>query len=706
MSSSESGQLLCRKCRTPFFDNLPQLHHPGVDIESLRSNRLPSQAEEAQLAALLEVETKELERLEEDITRIRLTLEDLERRRDALRKTVQRRQSWISPIRRFPVELLGEIFSYACLGVRPDEYSLDISTTIDPKNVLECPFVDCYECETTSDNEITFKPTLATTCRLSHVCHWWRDIIIASPCLWSSLRLDVSRMGEKQENLVQLYLSRSERHPLRIYLHEHPQFAWSGYHRIENTLGDTGFRVFCSVIAELYRCREFYYAIDTEGLLDDMEVMLWDRFTSKGLPLLQIFGEAIQDVWDEDNKFWDLVKASPNLTEMTAQTLKESWEYPRTLQILNVKDQDDSRLLCRTLSRLPNLKSLHLHNFFPLMATPPLPCSTNIHDFTITTETRLSALDVLFSFLTSPSLSSITISTCQRFFATGFDHTTNSKNLNVISYKDDQLAALHALIARSGCSLSSLTLHVEPFSGTEIISLLESQPSLIELELEIRQTPLSTCFVDLCTKMSQPASPLSPRLRRLTIRQTSYIDQHEYGINDVLNHATHLLDMLESRKTWVESTGGGIKDVSVEFDRANTSDAATGGRRHELPLPLTKRVQALDAVGVRSQYNSMSSPESASLLCRKCHTPFFDDIPHHPDVDNECLRSNRLPSEAEAAQLRAILEVEAKDLDRLDDDIRHVRLALEHLERRRDALRQRFSDDRAGSPPFADFLSR
>ncbi|KAK7060872.1 hypothetical protein VNI00_000605 [Paramarasmius palmivorus] len=588
------SSLLCRKCHTPFFDDIPQLPHPDVNNECLRSNTVPSEAEELKLREILESEARDLERLEENIRRVRLILEDLEQRRDALRQTVQRRKSWISPIRKLPVEIIGEIFSHVCPGANPDEYALVVNTIIDAEKRMECPF-DCsaLECQ---DENVVLQTTIATTCSLSHVCHWWRHVIGLSPHLWSSLRLNLSKMENGPANLVELYLSRSAQHPLRICICEHPDYTFSEYESIEQTLGKTGYRVFCSVMAELYRCREFHYKFDSDALLYNMRSKLQKRVTSKGLPLLSVFTEVVEDVHaNKGNWFWDLVKTSPKLVSMDVKMLKR-WQYPKTLQTLKIREQENCEVLLETVSSLPNLRVLYLHDFVPGRIPDLTHCYFGLHNFTITSVFALSYFEHLLTLLTLPALSSLAISTRQLLFTDGDYHYTEDQDSDSFIRRDNQLMALRTLVERSRCSLFNLALNVEPFSGSDIICLLESQPTLVELELEIREPPSSTCFVDLCSRMSQPESPLMPRLRRLSVHQKGYAYQQDLVnvVKNVFELATHLLGMLESRGTF----GAAIEDVSVKFSHVSHGAAAKLGR-YELPLVLMKRVRELDAAGVR-----------------------------------------------------------------------------------------------------------
>ncbi|KAK7060886.1 hypothetical protein VNI00_000619 [Paramarasmius palmivorus] len=400
-------------------------------------------------------------------------------------------------------------------------------------------------------------------------------------------------MQENQSELVDLYLSRSGKHPLKIHLYEHPEYAWSDLENVERTIGETGFKVLCSIIAELPRCRELYYGLDADGLLGEIP----SQCRPTELPLLTNFREEVAFVYNPEAEwFWDLIKDSQSLMNMTINRFKESVRYPRNLRTLKITNQKRGQVLLDKLSQLPNLQSLHIHNFSlaPIETNALSHRSLNLHNLTITSAEELASLDPMFSLLTLPALSSLKLSTCQQFLKDE-DHITDESLSNAFNYRDDQLTALHALVGRSGCSLLELTLFVEPFPSTAILSLLELQPSLESLTLEIR-TPVESqsVLVDLCTRMSQSESPLLPHLQRLVIRESSWKAHTEYDVEKVLHHIKCVLDMLKSR----DRNGTRIADVSLEFGRLLLA-AHIRTQGYDLPAGLAKRVVAISVRGVR-----------------------------------------------------------------------------------------------------------
>ncbi|KIM82259.1 hypothetical protein PILCRDRAFT_32060, partial [Piloderma croceum F 1598] len=87
--------------------------------------------------------------LDSDIAQVQATLTELQRKRQTLYSHIQEHKSLISAIRRFPAELLGEVFAH-CLPERWQER------------------------------------TNKTPSLLTQVCRHWRAIAISMRELWSS----------------------------------------------------------------------------------------------------------------------------------------------------------------------------------------------------------------------------------------------------------------------------------------------------------------------------------------------------------------------------------------------------------------------------------------------------------------------------------------------------------------------------------------
>ncbi|KAK7058481.1 hypothetical protein VNI00_002115 [Paramarasmius palmivorus] len=576
---------LCQKCRTSFSDDTTVLP-PSIDLEFFRSNHLPSDTEASQTRAYLDISTSKLAHLEENIRQVRDTLKALKQQKETLCGEIERQRCWISPIRRLPVEVLGEIFSRACLGDRPDEFSLVIKSVEREDTRLQCPF-DCRDPDCIEE-PIIVKHTIATTCRLSHVCYRWWKVIKASPPLWSSLSLDVFKLDKKHSKLVKLYLAHSAQHSLQLGLDFRngiisiPDADLDGEDDVIRRLGQTGFDVFCDLIDEFYRCTELHDHIGLGYIVDCIDVEVHNCF-----PLLSFFsavGLLPHAIFGGSEWFWNSIREAPNLTRLSVSdsiwgAMQES--LPRVLHTLEILKPIDFWRVLGALSHIPELRSLCLRDFVPNYI-PSSPSETLTLRFldtvSIRTSQTLAALHHLFTPLILPVLTTLKLSVAK-------DDESSDGSAS--------LEALHGLLERSSCVLQDLELHMpnSAISSNDIMSLLEARPSIIRLSLESKVTHSTTSFLpEVCARMTPNTSAQSPlmlpALRHLLIRQ--YFNR--YSANEGVEYAEDFLGTVESRKDM------------YPIAEASLSISCTAMRREDiLPVPpgLTQRVQGLRKAGIR-----------------------------------------------------------------------------------------------------------
>ncbi|KAK7042926.1 hypothetical protein VNI00_008662 [Paramarasmius palmivorus] len=509
-------------------------YHPLVDLRILRLNQLPSETEAAQTRAYLEVEVEELGLLEQEVERVGRELKELKKHRDKIRQKVQRRRSWLSPIRRLSLEILGKIFAFACLGDLPDHFSLVIRS-------------DTHSSR--SDSSLP-KRSIATTCRLSQVCHHWRNIITSSPRLWSSLSLDVTDMKDNHADLVALYLTRSAEHPLRIDIHEaFNSFPEDYLHpdSVVAALGRRACQVFGDVMKELYRCIELHYGFGTENLIAHIEP---ERFTD-GFPLLRSFytNVAIGRVRNPATQwFWTSIRNASNLTSLTCIQKCLPREYlPMHARAVTIIHPDHYPLLQHSIECLSllRIRSLDIHDFRPLdiIDYPSyLPIITqHISNISITTDISLSELYALFASLTVPALYSLKIT------------THNGDRMSSSDTVDKGLATLRTMFLRSSCSLQVLELRMphSTFSSHSLISMLQAQPSLAQLTLEAKVTEMHPSILpELCSRMTLSAQDatalLLPNLRHLFVHDSYTWDPSD--LDKSFEYVLYGIEMLESRQ--------------------------------------------------------------------------------------------------------------------------------------------------------------
>ncbi|KAE9396939.1 hypothetical protein BT96DRAFT_824013, partial [Gymnopus androsaceus JB14] len=138
---------------------LPELDPAHRDIYNdlyakNRSNDIPnSEVERAQLESFIERNSSDLQRYDDAIAR-------LQDQRNQLDKIVQYLKSLISPIRKLPPDVLGEIFEL----VTADQF-------IELK-------IHRYRAR-----------GIGRVFRLTWICSWWRKLNLSRPTLWSRIHL-------------------------------------------------------------------------------------------------------------------------------------------------------------------------------------------------------------------------------------------------------------------------------------------------------------------------------------------------------------------------------------------------------------------------------------------------------------------------------------------------------------------------------------
>ncbi|THU78252.1 hypothetical protein K435DRAFT_700442, partial [Dendrothele bispora CBS 962.96] len=178
--------VLCSACKRDLVTpDLPcDLSHRDI----LRSGSIPSKLVASQVEHAIAHWSPVITQYDAEIETLEGILEELRSKKGEIQGYLDERQKLWSPIRKLPVEILGEIFA-TC-----SDNGLLITGV--PKGKISAP-------------------TLA----LSHVCFLWRKIILSTPSLWARMSVDfVHAEKERARSLVELYLTRSRPAPLTCKL--------------------------------------------------------------------------------------------------------------------------------------------------------------------------------------------------------------------------------------------------------------------------------------------------------------------------------------------------------------------------------------------------------------------------------------------------------------------------------------------------------
>ncbi|KAK7021867.1 hypothetical protein VNI00_017214 [Paramarasmius palmivorus] len=319
---------------------LPTCSYPPIPRYILRSNLLPSQMDVVQTNYVLQVESEELRRYDEEIQRLRLILESTEAERDMLYRKMQERRSWFAPIRRLPVEILGRILVEV---VKLSEFSLEI----DPYDATEIH---------------------AIPLRLSHVSYHWRSLTFSHKSIWSSINLGIHRMEKDFTPLLDIYLTNSVDHPLTISIRDFeahlPDQASSTAEELEECLGLHTSSFLRRLTDQFPRCQELtLWALQPGHLLQEEASFLLLRKLSLSLSSepVPVAGHDINGT----NHFWNAIRDAPALEYVTTHSglldiISISidhlrWDRLKTLCINDLAQYTEFRFVithCRQLEEL------------------------------------------------------------------------------------------------------------------------------------------------------------------------------------------------------------------------------------------------------------------------------------------------------------------------------------------------------------------
>ncbi|KAJ7353635.1 hypothetical protein DFH08DRAFT_739614, partial [Mycena albidolilacea] len=131
------------------------LSPPASLVTLLRSNDAPLAPQKTLVKEMLRDKQAKLSALGDEIARLELTLWSLGKKRADLCAEVTQYSSILSPIRRVPSEIIGEIFLYFAPSMVYRHFTRDVTI-----HKLELPW------------------------KLAHICRRWRSISLSLGQLW------------------------------------------------------------------------------------------------------------------------------------------------------------------------------------------------------------------------------------------------------------------------------------------------------------------------------------------------------------------------------------------------------------------------------------------------------------------------------------------------------------------------------------------
>ncbi|KAG7091894.1 hypothetical protein E1B28_008295 [Marasmius oreades] len=380
--------------------------------------------------SLLSDAQHELKSYEHEIHRLKATVMALESKRDWLKRSITRYRSLLAPIRTLPPEILTNIFALCC-----EENTLDIERA---------------------------SPVVI----LSMVCAQWREIVVSTPRLWSSLCIDFQHWDVVAdrvalERMTRLFLKRSKKSPLKLVL-QLPESKNRDFHT-------------ASTLDAL---------VDTANRWRDVTLFSpWNVGPSR--PILQgLRGQLpnlsslhLNGTGPDDVKF-DFFSSCPSLHSLRIQPGDDPYgpEYPTPRLILPWEQ----------------ITSLKMYNSFAPSALSLLSQCSNVEYL----ELSLVGGGPNYSAdIVSDALRCLTIEAREQDDVSCIFQSSTLRNLSVIDISGDIAeptrdwiswdgGPLTDFIRRSSCTITSFRLKWVPIKDVQLISLLELMPALRSLRIE------------------------------------------------------------------------------------------------------------------------------------------------------------------------------------------------------------------------------
>ncbi|KAF5356427.1 hypothetical protein D9758_009524 [Tetrapyrgos nigripes] len=506
--------------------------------DRIRSPGSPTSSESSQLSKLISNAEQDLSDYEKDIQSVENVLLDLSKKKEELERYVDHCKSYLSPIRRLPTEIMGEIFlNYQDLHMSDREDRQF-------RGPLTRPL---------------YSSPAMTALVLSSVCKLWHTITLATPQLWSRFSLRIRGKCGSLSHLLEIYLSRSKQHPLTFDV-------------VVNGDGPNSNIIIRLLSAHSHR----WFFANCDGRCPGLNMQL-------DLPLLQSLEMQYEDA-DSLNAFAGArALRTVSLVGIPRFLLSNlPWDQIQFLRALELSTGDVGlpKYVWELAQKCPALCSLEL-GFSDYSPHEPAVFTSSLY------LSKLESLCLwfvnwcdfceLFSVSTLPSLRKLSL------------------ELHPFEPPGSDTATFSAFISRSQCSISILRLENLQKSTVQLAcGMLHHIPTLIELILEeclystnqgppvmatliaaLRISP-SPVEVDRQAGESKPALPL---LRRLAME----------GRAD--NFPTsRFVDMLESRGMLAGGSLGALKSVRLFLQWSNDAKDFT--------LPLLQPLEAWPGVEI------------------------------------------------------------------------------------------------------------
>ncbi|KAE9408574.1 hypothetical protein BT96DRAFT_663091 [Gymnopus androsaceus JB14] len=474
--------MLCSRCRQPVFQ--PRVDISPAEINASLRSGFGLSVSAADVSNMLLSCDKDMDDYEAEIVRLRTRILYIQRQQDRLKDHKRKVQSLGAPIRQLPNEILRCIFDYAC--AENDLQEFPWPRIVRQHSKLASP-------------AITYLPAMS----IASVCMRWRLLALATPSLWSRLKLEIASAPATSQtpsefiSIVQLFLDRSQQDLLMLEL------------EITGEVQPSDPIVLTILAQNARRWKTFRFT-------GDLEVSEVSSFSQLHLPeLVELSIDVSRSVPSAD----DIARfaQSPKLRSLTTDTLVSP---PGTLwqQLTRVYICADYGQVDKIIDACPNVSDLTLWEYFgdvPLSPCAPPRTSNTITSLTVEvsdSEKDVALFDMVLSSLTLPSLLELHISNLRA---------------RVPYQRPWPKRALKEFIMRSSCKIEILSISCVCPTDKDLVDCLQVLPSLRKLSVNddmvpTEKSPITSRLIASLHGLGQceltdSGSPLVPKLQYLSL---------------------------------------------------------------------------------------------------------------------------------------------------------------------------------------------
>ncbi|KAK1219101.1 hypothetical protein PQX77_018185 [Marasmius sp. AFHP31] len=489
------------------------------------TNYVPSKEETDEIRSIIRDPEEEIRRIDEEISR-------LQERRDKLQHFVARHRELLSPFRRLPGEIWGEVF-VRCL---PDRH-------LPRCRMSQAPLI------------------------LTVICRSWRDIALRTPRLWNALHMTLPSpsVAFEGEDLVSLLKSRKE--GLGLWLERSGTLPLDISLAMDIPIDAVGSKAenYVDCIGRIAECRTRWRSLSLVDIAPSA-VHQADGLSPEDLPLL----EAFNDIGHRNRRlfshtrsqptFFHTVGNSPSLRKLRTNIYSQAdfdlplrWRHLRVLEIqVDIGLPDCPSLVQKMAESCPLLVDCILLLNSPMndqpqsniLVTRPRDwnhlrgLAITFHNYV--DETSQLAVFNVFESITTPVLTHLSVTLFS--YGDGLDRSSDLPFRN--------------LITRSQCNLESLELQM-PY-GAGLQETLDDLTSLVTLSLSHAKlsfsygdddpTSLHLDPIVTTTLMASEGPVRCPNIERLILQ----------GYHPL--RASALADLIETRARFTK-----LKSLTVDF---------------------------------------------------------------------------------------------------------------------------------------------